>query len=167
MSVNLTCGVPQGTLLGPMIFLALINDAMQDSPCKTWKYVDDLYIGQIVKKDEISSIQNDVALLNVWSNENKQKLNPTKCKTMYFNFQYEHEPLLIGNATIEIVNETKLLGLWIQANLKWDRNVKEIVSKASRRLHILCRLRKFNLPKFDLVDVFKSYIRPSVEYAVP
>ena len=101
---------------------------------------------------------------------NNLKLNSSKCKTLVFNFQRNQcqpEPLVIGDTQIEIVKETKLLGLWIQDNLKWDRNVKEIIQKASRRLHMLCRLRKFNIPKHDLVDVYKCYIRPSVEYGVP
>ena len=89
---------------------------------------------------------------------------------MQFSFTKTPPPppsLAIGDNILEVVTETKLLGVWIQNNLEWDIHVHEMVSKSSRQLHILSRLKKFGVSKEDLVSVFKFYVRPVLEYAAP
>ncbi|KAI8482492.1 hypothetical protein Bbelb_397280 [Branchiostoma belcheri] len=59
------------------------------------------------------------------------------------------------------------LGVTFQANLGWDSQVREMTRKGNQRLYLLCRLRQFNLPAEDLLTVYKSFVRPVVEYAAP
>ena len=73
----------------------------------------------------------------------------------------------IAGKELEVVAETKLLGLTVQSNLSWDMQVDSMVGKSSCRLYMLNHLKRFGLPEEDLVSVFVSYVRPVVEYATP
>ena len=66
-----------------------------------------------------------------------------------------------------MVSETKLLGLTVQSDLGWQTQINNMVSKASRRLYMLSRLRRFGVPADDLVSVYMGYVRPICEYAAP
>ncbi|KAI8498114.1 hypothetical protein Bbelb_240590 [Branchiostoma belcheri] len=65
------------------------------------------------------------------------------------------------------VSSMKILGIHLQANLKWNIHVDTIYHKASQRLYLLCKLKHFHLPIEDLVSVYISYIRPVMEYGAP
>ena len=166
----LSCGVPQGTKFGPIIFIALINDASENAITHSFKYVDDLSLAEVRPANQPSQIDTDVHALDAWSNSNHLKLNPSKCKVMQvcFKLQPPTPPdLQIAGKKLEVVTETKLLGLTVQSNLCWDMQVNTMVSKGSRRLYMLSRLKRFGVPVEDLVSVYIGYVRPIVEYACP
>ena len=96
------------------------------------------------------------------------KLNIKKCKELRVGFLGETPqlmPLLIDGHPIETVRSHKVLGLTIQNNLKWDEHIYEIVSKASKRLHILRVLRRSGIPPADLLTVYIALIRSILEYS--
>ena len=96
------------------------------------------------------------------------KLNIKKCKELRVSFLGEIPqlmPLLIDGHSIETVRSHKVLGLTIQNNLKWDEHIYEIVSKASKRLHILRVLRRSGIPPADLLTVYIALIRSILEYS--
>ena len=110
----LTCVVPQGTKFGPIIFIALINDAAEKSITQRFKYVDDLSLAEVRQAHRPSEIDLDVRDLDAWANCNHLKLNPSKCKVMQICFKREPPSppdLYIAGKKLEVVNETKLLGL--------------------------------------------------------
>ena len=76
-------------------------------------------------------------------------------------------PLKISNITLERVSVFKLLGVWVQDNLKWNCQVSTIVSKANKRIYHLTVCRKANLPTDVGLTLFCSKIRPVLEYAAP
>ena len=75
--------------------------------------------------------------------------------------------LTINGKELEIVSVARLLGVLLQADLKWEANVVYMLSKANGRLFLLRRLRNFHLSSEDLLQVYTSFIRPVVEYCVP
>ena len=77
------------------------------------------------------------------------------------------QPLRIDNAQLDCVQLTKLLGISIQSNLKWDLHVGTICRKASQRLYALRCLKRSGVHPRDLCSVFCCFIRPVVEYACP
>ena len=131
---------------------------------------DDLSLGEVRPAKQPSQIEKDVQDLDVWADSHYLKLNPSKCKVMQVCFMKDppSPPVLtISGNELEVVTETKLLGLTVQSNLTWDKQVDNMVVKGSRRLYMLNRLKRFGLPVEDLVSVFVSYVRPVVEYATP
>jgi len=167
---TLTSGVAQGTLLGPLVFLAMINDAGPSTNNPHWKYVDDLNLGEVRPVSAPTNLQSDLNNLDTWSETNSMSLNPKKCKAMYFCFMRtppEMPPLTLGGQTLSIVKQAKLLGLHIRSDLRWSDQVDAMVTKGSRRLFFLKRLRRAGVPLPDLITVYCGYIRPTLEYATP
>ena len=166
-SRQITCGVPQGTKLGPILFLVLVNDASIDC-CRRWKYVDDLTLGEIVKQGQQSQLQNYLDDLADWCKCNDVLPKPSKCHILTISF-LKRQPVLqdfvINNVQLNRVSQIKLLGVTIQNDLKWNCHIGDIVSKASRRLYSLCILKRVNASAEDIVAVFIAYVRPILEYA--
>ena len=75
--------------------------------------------------------------------------------------------VVLGDKELAQQQCVKLLGVFIQQNLKWDKQVNEILRKAYAKLYMLCLLKPYNVPTSDLLTVYNCYIRPTVEYAVP
>ena len=167
---NVNAGVPQGTKLGPILFLIMINDACEDSAIQHLKYVDDLTLIESKKVNDQSNMQKTLDELCSWTEKNNMKLNPSKCLTMSITFSrlpHTHDALLIGNVELCNVKEAKILGVLVQSNLKWDSHVAQVIKKCNRKLYMLRSLKRFNMPPPDLVTVYTGYIRPVLEYACP
>ncbi|KAI8498128.1 hypothetical protein Bbelb_240720 [Branchiostoma belcheri] len=167
---ELTCGLPQGTVLAPIIFIALINNATKDSRANNWKFVDDLTLIESRLLREPSRLQEDLNGLDRWTTDSSMKLHPAKCKTMHVSFTRTPTllpPLYINGHALQVVSVAKLLGVWVQANLKWDSHVNHVTKQSSKRLFLLRRLKKFRLSQKDLLTVYTCYVRPLLEYAAP
>ena len=78
-----------------------------------------------------------------------------------------HFTSLINGTILNEKNVIKILGIYIQHDLKWDTQVKETVKKCNRKLFMLRTLKRFKLPLNDLVIVYIGYIRPILEYCTP
>ena len=131
-------GVPQGTKLGPWLFLVLINDLeISTSNTQLWKYVDDTTTSEIVAKGNESKSQLIANQVIQWSIDNRVQLNNDKCKELRISFARkspEFNPILINGEELEIVQSAKLLGVLISHNLSWNNHITEIVKKAAKRL---------------------------------
>ena len=96
------------------------------------------------------------------------QLNQKKTKSMIFNFtkgkQFTTDIKLKGE-TVELVNESKLLGVIISSDLKWDKNTNHIVKNANRMMKMLHIASKFTRNKSHLEHIFKTFIRSKLEYA--
>ena len=139
LSVN--AGVPQGTKLGPILFLIMINDLSIPTPeTNLWKFVDDVSISECLTKNGGASIQSTLDTVSSWASMNLMKLNANKCKELrvcFFKATPQLPPLRIDGQVLETVRSHKVLDLVIQDNLKWNENTCMIVSKVSKRLHII------------------------------
>ena len=166
---DIPAGVPQGTKLGPWLFILMIDD-IGVTNTDLWKYVDDTTIAEPVHKNEISNIQSAVSELTSKSKENKFQLNETKCKELRISFAKtapNFAPAIVNEKPIEVVSNVKLLGLNISDNLKWNVHISEIIRKVSSRLYFLRQLKRANVPTKELLTFYVTCIRPVTEYACP
>ena len=135
-------GVPQGTKLGPILFIIMINDFELTSPnTNHWKYVDDVTMSETVNRNElISTLQSDLDAIETWTKNNNMKLNGIKCKEMIISFLRNETAiprLRIDELSLELVDSFKVLGVTINNKLKWQDNTETIVKKASKRLYVI------------------------------
>ena len=163
-------GIPQGTRLGPIIFLAMVNDACPHDQLHSFKYVDDLTLVECRNQNQVSVLQTALDNLSHWSETNKMKLNPVKCMKLEVSFTRGppvNIPLTVDNVAIESVNEAKILGVNLQSDLKWESHVRYIEKRTNSKLYMLRTLRSHGLPHHDLLTIFVAFVRPILEYAAP
>ena len=166
---NVPAGVPQGTKLGPWLFILMIDD-INTSNTELWKYVDDTTIAECVDKKKDSRIQSDVEELIAKSNQNKFQLNESECKELRISFAKpaaDFAPIVINGKAIEVVSTVKLLGLNLSSDLRWNCHVAEISKKVACRLYFLRQLKRANISAKDLLIFYLTCIRPVMEYACP
>ena len=118
---------------------------------------------------ENNEIQQQLDDLCKYACENQMKLNSEKTKVMLFNVakQSDFMPEIMVKdelQNIEVVEEFKLLGVWITSDLKWDANTNAITTKAYKRLWMLRRLKNLGLKTVSLVNVYTSQIRSLLEF---
>ena len=161
-------GVPQGTKLGPILFLIMINDLSIPTPeTNLWKFEDDVSISECLTKNGGASIQSTLDTVSSWASMNLMKLNAKKCKELrvcFFKATPQLPPSRIDGQVLETVHSHKVLGLVIQDNLKWNENTCMIVSMASKRLHIICVLRRGGVSAADLLVIYVALVRSILEY---
>ena len=165
-------GVPQGTKLGPWLFLVLINDleASSGMNAEMWKYVDDTTTSEVVIKGKASISQRIADHIMEWSSENRVQLNNDKCKELRITFSKQKQafpPIIINGKGVETVKSAKFLGVTISDDLSWNEHVREVVKKASKRLYFLVQLKRARLPTSELVLFYCTCIRSVLSYAVP
>ena len=160
-------GMPQGTVIGPYVFLSLINDLK--SRLELHKFVDDCTLTETIRKHQLNSsiMQSEIDCVDSWSNLNHTNVNTKKTKEMLLGSITKNPPpcLQLNGQQIERVRSSKLLGLLVTDSLKWNEHVSSLCSKAAQRLHFLQQLKRAALSPEDLLYYYQSVVRPVTEYA--
>lgn len=167
--VQITSGVPQGSVLGPLLFIMFINDVADiigDTAVKLRMYADDCVI-----YNTISNAHDQVELNNVfslfcnWSETWQMSINFKKTVVMTFSNKKRPLPFTYAsdNVTLTHVAEFKYLGVTLTTNLKWHKHVETICNKALRKLWYLRRTLS-NSTKECKLTAYKTLVRPILEY---
>ena len=166
-SIHVVSGVPQGSVLGPLLFLLFINDIDNNIQSPLRLFADDTILyREIWSKDDHNIIQNDIQTLFKWSQTWKLDFNVTKCKVLTisnkkdpdkFNYTLNTDPL-------EHVDSHQYLGVTINSKLRWNTHVSAITAKATRTLNVIRRTLHPCHPEVKKV-AYMSLVRPKLEYS--
>ena len=167
---DVTSGVPQGSILGPLLFLIYIND-MPDVIHGTSKialYADDSKIYNSINSDQdCINLQEQLENLVKWSETWKLNFNAAKCKIMSITrkilpYRYNYN---IRGIPLERVTTMMDLGVTVQDNLLWDLHIRNIVNKAHRNLFFIKRSIGCHAPSKAKLTLYTSLVRSQLEYA--
>ena len=133
-------GVPQGSVLGPLLFLICINDLTLVVSSAVGLFADDTYIYRVIKsKEDTTALQRDLDALVKWKQTWSTKFHPDKCKVLritnkrkIIRFDYK-----IHNKCLERTDHAKYLGVHIDKKLLWKCHISSINSKANHCRHCL------------------------------
>lgn len=167
---NITCGVPQGSVLGPILFLLYVNDIVSVSQLlRCILFADDttlFYSGKNIK-DVLQIVENEFQKIMKWFNANRLSLNISKTKFMIFcsKKKYVETSLFINGLEIERAHEIKFLGITIDEHLTWKSHIDNIKVKVSQIIGVLHKV-KDSLNKNALFLLYNSLIVPYLTYCI-
>ena len=172
---DVTSGVPQGSVLGPILFLIFINDLPLKVISPISLFADDSKIfTNILKEGSINTpmdtigreaLQRDLDITKEWADTWKMEFNVDKCKIMHLGRLNPKHTYTMGGVDLTVTNEEKDLGVLVDDKLDFGKHIKEIVKKANRRLGLIKK-------GFDCLDkemfmyLYPVLIRPLLEYCV-
>ena len=136
-SVPVKSGVPQGTVLGPLLFLIYINDLPSSVKSNVRLFADDCILYRQIRSDKDAAIlQEDINKLCQWEKDWQMGFNTSKCFVMHVTqkrspamYQYS-----MGNTALEVVTHHPYLGVELSCDLEWKHHISNITSKASKHV---------------------------------
>ena len=162
-----TSGVPQGSVLGLVLFLVFIDDIDDGVNNSILKFADDTKLFGVVNNlEQHDVLQQDLQRLVDWSNRWLMEFNAAKCTVIHVGRNNQRYEYVMGEQKLSAVDEERDLGIMITADMKSSVNCQVACSRAQR---ILGMLKRFIASKTAniMVPLYKSLVRPIVEYCTP
>ena len=164
-------GVPQGSVLGPLLFLVYINDLEKNLKSQVKFYADDTMLYSIVHDPATSAadLNHDLDLIQKWAYQWKMEFNPDPLKQanqIIFSckrHKVNHPPIFFNGIEVAIEDEQKHLGLILTPNLSFMKHVKAKIKNANKHIGIIKCLNKY-LPFKILNQMFKTFARTHMDY---
>ena len=168
---TITCGVPQGTRLRVLVFLAVVDSLCRDVENRA-KFVDDLTMAELIdiRDTIVSEAQQRLNNLSEQCQEKGMITNPIKCEVLYVDpgkHPWVFPDLHLTGEPLPVKYEVKLLGVYLNTHLDWTTHIDYLVSKANRTIFILYRARQFDFSISTMLTLYHWYIRTGLEYAAP
>ena len=164
-------GVPQGSVLGPLLFLIYINDLERNIKSNIKFFADDTMLFSIVKDPVISAnnLNHDLDIIQQWAYQWKMEFNPDPTKQaneVLFSCKKSspnHPKLIFNGVAVAKVNDQKHLGLILDSRLSFEKHINEKIIEAKKIVGILKHLSKF-LPLKTLDQMYKVLVRSHLDY---
>ena len=166
---DVKAGVPQGSRLGPLLFIIYINDISEDIESDILIFADDtsLFATGSDPAETAAKLNRDLHKISVWADKWKVTFNAKKSKDIIFSNKCLNNspPLIFNNNYIERVNVHKHLGIHLSSSLDWSLQLHEVCLKANRKLSVLRSVKLLSRQTLDLL--YKITVRSVIDYALP
>ena len=159
-------GVPQGSVLGPLLFLVFINDLPASVSSKARLFADDCILYRTIENhQDCVTLQMDLNKLALWGSTWGMQYHPQKCNSL--SITRSHQPhafnYTLKGHVLESVNTAKYLGITLSSNMSWDTHINNITAKANKILSVL--RRNFQIKQEETKSLaYKSMVRSNLEY---
>ena len=162
---DISAGMPQGSILGPLFFLVYINDPTVDLKCNVKLFADDTSLFTIVQDPSTaaSDMNHDLELIKKWAHDWRMSFNPDARKQaveVIFSRKtkaVDHPVIVFNNTAVKVVDEHKHLGTFLDSKLSFSTQIKEVISKTRKGIGMLMYLSKY-LPRHTLNALYKLYV---------
>ena len=166
--LRIHAGVPQGSILGPLLFLVYINDMSHNLSLEIHQFADDTSLLEIIDNPNLSinKINNDLSTLSKWADQWRVTFNATKTHFIRISNKINRQILdkiYLDDIEITEVKSCVNLGLTINNSLDWSEHINNVCNKALKRIVVLNKNR-FVLPRPALERLYLQMIRPVLEY---
>ena len=170
-TLSITCGVPQGSILGPLLFLIYINDISNVSnilQCILFADDTNVFLSSPNFNTLVNTLNAELPKLSTWFKSNMLSLNLQKTNFIYFKHPRKqpighHFEIKIDNTILEMKTHTKFLGVFINENLNWSNHINYTLTPISRNVGVLHKL-KYYLSNKILFMLYNSLILPYILY---
>ena len=164
-------GVPQGSILGPLLFLIYINDLPNELKFNAKLFADDTSLFTIVKDrtESANILSNELSEISKWAYDWKNFFNPDSCKSaqeVLFSRKKKtqsHPAISLNNIQFERTSYQKHLGLLLDEKLNFKQHVDSAILKMNKGISVIKKLRH-SLPRKSLLTIYKAFLRPLVDY---
>ena len=160
-------GVPQGTVLGPLLFSLYINDISSDIESEIRLFADDCVCYREIKDEkDTMKLQRDIDRLGSWARKWGMRFQPVKCNMMQLTrkrIKKIHASYTLEGTNLENVESIKYLGVTITNDLRWNTHVSNVCTKANRTLGFL-RRNLHSCPQEVKEAAYKGLVRPVLDY---
>ena len=168
---NVSAGVPQGSILGPLFFLIYINDLPDGLITNAKLFADDTSLFSTVfnSNNSASDLNHDLEKISSWAFQWKMSFNPDPSKQaqeVIFSrklIKPIHSPLFFNNEEVIKSTHQKHLGIILDEKLNLFDHVSSMISKANKGIGIIRKLHSF-LPRSALITIYKSFVRSHLDY---
>jgi len=159
-------GVPQGSVLGPLLFVIFINDIDDNIAHELLKFADDTKLfGAVSTKEEVDELRKDLHKLFCWSQEWQMLFNIAKCGVVHIGHNNPKEKYNLGGIQIDTLREERDLGVIIDESLKCRKQCVKAVNAANATLGMIKR-SFVNRERQTILTLYKSVVRPKLEYCI-
>ena len=167
--LDVKAGVPQGSRLGPLLFIIYMNDIIEDIESDILIFADDtsLMATGSDPAETAQQLNRDLQRISTWATKWKVLFNAKKSKDVIFSKKCLNNspPLLLNETVIERVNTHKHLGIILTSSLDFSLQVNEVCLKSNRKLSVLRSVKLLNRQTLDIL--YKLTVRSVTDYALP